>query len=52
MANAANQMMDGVGLIMYEPDARSRAYAVRKAPTHLQLDRVLSRVCTALKNLP
>lgn len=52
VANAANQMMDGVGLILYEPDARDRAYIVRKAPTHLQLDRVLSRVCTALKNLP
>lgn len=52
VANAANQMMDGVGLIMYEPDARGRGYMLRKVPIHLQIDRVLSRVCTALKNLP
>ena len=51
----ANQgdIQNGKGdFFTYEPDARDGAYVLRKAPTHLQLDRVLSRVCTALKNLP
>ncbi|MGH9748517.1 MAG: hypothetical protein ACRD6R_01145 [Candidatus Polarisedimenticolia bacterium] len=51
-SDAANQMMDGVGLIAYRPNSRGRAYESCKVPTHLQLDRVLSRVCTALRNLP
>jgi hypothetical protein len=49
-ANAANQMMDAVGLVAYEP--ADSGYQVCKIPPHLALDRVLSRVCTALRNLP
>jgi hypothetical protein len=51
-ANAANQMMDGVGLVAYEPEDSGDGYQVCKLPPHLELDRVLGRVCTALRNLP
>jgi hypothetical protein len=51
-ANAANQMMDGVGLVAYRIDTEGSGYLPCKIPTHLELDRVLSRVCTALRNLP
>ena len=49
-ADAANQGMDGVGLVAYEPG--SSAYLPMKVPTHLELDRVLARICTALRALP
>ena len=51
-ANAANRMMDDVGLVAYEPGDSGGGYQVCKIPPHLELDRVLSRVCTALRNLP
>jgi hypothetical protein len=51
-ANAAAQMMDAVGLVAYEPDPKRNRYRVLKGPPHLELDRVLHRVCTALRNLP
>lgn len=51
-ANAAKQMMDDVGLVVYEPNAPAQRYQALEVPTHLELDRVLSRVCTALRNLP
>ena len=51
-ANAANQMMDGVGLVAYRIDPDGPGYLPCRIPTHLELDRVLSRVCTALRNLP
>jgi len=51
-ANAANQMMDGVGLVAYEPGDSGDGYQACEIPPHLELDRVLSRVCTALRNLP
>jgi hypothetical protein len=51
-ANAANQMMDAVGLVAYEPGDSGDGYQACKIPPHLELDRVLSRVCTALRNLP
>ena len=51
-ANAAAQMMDAVGLVAYEPNPEGDGYRVMKSPPHLELDRVLSRVCTALRNLP
>jgi hypothetical protein len=50
-ANAANQMMDGVGLVAYETNPLGSGYQSCKIPPHLELDRVLSRVCTALRNL-
>jgi hypothetical protein len=50
--NAANQMMDGVGLVAYSPQPDKKRYALCKVPRHLDLDAVLTRVCTALKNLP
>jgi hypothetical protein len=51
-ANAANQMMDAVGLVAYELADSEDGYQACKIPPHLELDRVLSRVCTALRNLP
>lgn len=51
-ANAAKQMMDDVGLVVYEPKASVQRYQALEVPTHLELDRVLSRVCDALRNLP
>jgi hypothetical protein len=51
-ANAANRMMDDVGLVVYEPAVSSQRYQALKVPPHLELDRVLSRVCTALRVLP
>ncbi len=51
-ANAANRMMDDVGLVAYEPSSSGDGYQACKVPPHLQLDRVLSRVCTALRVLP
>ena len=50
-ANAANQMMDGVGLVAYKPDLASGVYVPQHLPPHLELDRVLARVCTALRAL-
>jgi hypothetical protein len=51
--DAANQMMDGVGLVAYEQNRAGDGYQPCKIPTHLQLDRLLSsRVCTALRRLP
>jgi hypothetical protein len=52
LANAANQMMDGVGLVVYEHAPSGKGYQVCPVPTHLELDRSLSWVCTALRNLP
>jgi len=51
-ANAANQMMDGVGLVAYMPDSARGVYVPQKVPPHLELDRILARVCTALRGLP
>lgn len=51
-ANAANRMMDDVGLVVYEPAASGQRYQALKVSPHLELDRVLSRVCTALRILP
>lgn len=51
-ANAANHMMDGVGLAAYETNSLGNGYQACLVPPHLELDRVLSRVCTALRNLP
>jgi hypothetical protein len=51
-ANAANRMMDDVGLAAYEPNPAGNGYRACKVPPHLELDRVLSRVCTALRVLP
>jgi len=51
-ADAASQMMDGVGLVAYKTNSQGGGYQVCVLPTSLELDRVLSRVCTALRNLP
>lgn len=51
-ANAANQMMDGVGLVAYQPKDSGDGYEICSIEPHLELDRILSRVCTALRNLP
>lgn len=45
-------MMDDIGLVVYEPAASGQRYEVLEVSTHLQLNRVLSRVCTALRSLP
>jgi hypothetical protein len=51
-ANAANQMMDGVGLVAYRQRSTTPGYEVVRTPPHLELDRMLSRVCTALRTMP
>lgn len=51
-ANAANQMMDGVGLVAYGPRMDGDGYQVFEVDPHLELDRILSWVCTKLRNLP
>lgn len=51
-ANAAGQMMDTVGLVSYQPEPSGKAYMPLAVPTHLELDRVLSRICTGLRSLP
>ena len=51
-ANAAAQMMDAVGLVAYEIDPHGSGYRALKSPPHLELDRILSRACTTLRNLP
>ena len=50
-ANAAKSMMDDVGLVVYKSDHSGQRYQVCEVPPHLELDRVLSRVCTALRVL-
>jgi len=52
IADAANQMMDGVGVVIYETTPSANGYQASTVPPHLELDRVLSRVCTALRILP
>jgi hypothetical protein len=51
-ADAAKRMMDDVGLVAYRPGPRGDDCEVMKVPTQLELDRVLSRVCTNLRSLP
>ena len=51
-ANAASQVMDGVGLVAYLPDPSTSAYIAQEVPSYLELDRTLARVCTALGALP
>jgi len=51
-ANAANQMMDGVGLVAFKPDMTTNSYAPQRVPPHVELDRILARVCTTLRALP
>ncbi|MGH8611995.1 MAG: hypothetical protein ACREYF_08115 [Gammaproteobacteria bacterium] len=49
-ADAANLVMDGTGLFCYGPFEDE--YVRRVVPTHVELDRVFSRVCDFLRNLP
>ncbi|MDR7418359.1 MAG: hypothetical protein QN178_05575 [Armatimonadota bacterium] len=46
-AEAANQVMDACGLFCYAP--RADRYVTSPVPTHLEIDRVFSRVCDALR---
>ncbi len=50
-ASAANMVMDGCGIVCYAPDKRGR-YILQDVDTQLELDRVLSRICVQLRNLP
>ncbi len=49
-ADAANSVMDGCGLYCYRPGTKD--YRSDPVPTHLQLDRVLSRICDGIRALP
>lgn len=51
-ANIANDWFDECGLYCYGWNAARSAYERKPVEVHLELDRVLSRVCTALRNLP
>lgn len=52
LCNAAQQMMDRVGLVVYQPNVTDDGYEVCEVGTHLELDRALSWACTALRALP
>jgi hypothetical protein len=52
LAHAAEKMMDGVGVIAYEPDTGEDQYRAVPLPTELELDRTLARVATALRSQP
>lgn len=52
-AQIANGIMDGVGLAAYEPNETRQGYQwVQDMPLQLELDRVLSRVASHLRDLP
>ena len=51
LAHAATNLMDGVGLVAYQPDPRGSGYQRVKVPLDLELDRELSQVATALRSL-
>jgi len=46
-ANAANSFMDGCGIVCYQPFEDH--YEIREVPTHLEMDRVMSRICDQLR---
>jgi hypothetical protein len=48
-ANTANQILDGVGLVAYEPNPAETGYSALAMPPQIELDRVLLRVATALR---
>jgi hypothetical protein len=52
IAQAAQQMMDKVGLVAYQPNLAGNGYQACKVGTPLELDRALSWACTALRALP
>jgi hypothetical protein len=52
LAHAAEKMMDGVGVIAYEPNTGEDQYRAVPLPTELELDRTLARVATALRSQP
>jgi len=49
VAEAADHVMDACGLVCYQPAGDH--YEPRDVPTHLELDRVLSRICDQLRDL-
>ncbi len=49
LARTASVWFNGCGLYCYGPNARGNAYEPRKVHPTLELDRVLSEVCTALR---
>lgn len=52
LANVAAQWFDRCGVFCFGWDAAHRSYESKPVPTHLELDRVLAEVCSALRNLP
>jgi hypothetical protein len=50
-AETASRILDEVGLVAFGPGSSGREYAALPVPTQLQLDRLLARVTTDLKNL-
>lgn len=50
--NVAAQWFDRCGVFCFGWDGRHMAYEKKPVPTHLDLDRVLAEVCSALRNLP
>ena len=51
-AEAVSRSVNGVGIVAYEPSPGNDAYRSLRVPPHLEIDRILSRVCTALHVLP
>ena len=48
----ANKILDDVGLVAYEPDPTGERYQLSQIASYHQLDRVLSRVASHLRDLP
>ena len=52
LAHTAGQMMDGVGLVVYQPRSSDDGYELMPVPSTVELDRILTRVATALRSTP
>jgi hypothetical protein len=52
LAHTATVWFDACGLYCYGKDGSGTGYEAKKVHTTLELDRVLSNVCTVLRNLP
>lgn len=51
-AQLASSWFDGVGLYCYGRNPQGTGYEAKTVTTNIELDRVLSQVCTALRHLP
>jgi hypothetical protein len=52
LAHTATDWFAEVGLYCYGRNAAGNGYEAKQVHAKLELDRILSKVCTALRNLP